>query len=109
MARTERKSKRRRDMVDWLVLLRSVDGLQNAASFSRKILKRLGLSKRKEWPCCFNVSSWQGGQNHFCQRKKEQSNHTGSPYRETGESQYERKQHFCKKYKNQSGSRESKG
>ena len=37
----------------------------------RKNLNILGLPKRKEWPQCHKVSSWQGRHSRLCQNEKE--------------------------------------
>ena len=60
----------------------------------RKDLNVLGLPKRKAWLQCQKVSSWQGHQSRFCQKKKEQSRLSRVPDREVGESQGEREPHL---------------
>ena len=50
----------------------------------QKNLNILGLLKRKEWPQCHRVSSWQVRQSR-CQNKKEQSCLSRSPDRNEGE------------------------
>ena len=72
MARTERESDRRREVVD-LVLPRLAKRLQNGAGFRQRNLSILGLLKRKERPQCHRESSWQVLQSGLCQKEKEQS------------------------------------
>ena len=45
----------------------------------RKNLSILGLPKRKEWPQCHRMSSWQVRQSRPCQNKKEQSRLSKAP------------------------------
>ena len=37
----------------------------------RKNLNKLGLPKRKEWPQCHKMSSWQGRLSYLCKKEKE--------------------------------------
>ena len=56
--------------------------------------EKLGLTKRKEWPKRYKVSSWQGRHSRLCQKDKEQGHQSRSPDREVGENQSERELRF---------------
>ena len=52
--------------------------LLSAAEIRGELAERRGLqwkdlNKRKDWPQCHKVSSWQGRQSLLCQKEKEQS------------------------------------
>ena len=63
----------------------------------RKKLSILGLPKRKGWPRCHKVSSWQVRQSRLCQKEKEENHLSRSPDRKEEESQGEREPHLGKK------------
>ena len=85
MARTEQESdSRRREVADFMVLLRLAKSMQNGAGFSGKNLNILGLSERKEWPLCHRESRWQGRRSCLCQKEKEQSDLSRVPDHEGG-------------------------
>ena len=64
--------------------------LSERRKLQRKNLNILGLPKRKEWPQCHKVSSWQGRHSRLCQNEKEQSDLSRLPDCEIRESQGER-------------------
>ena len=62
-----------------------------------KNLNILGLPKRKEWPQCHRVSSWQERRSRPYQKEKEQSRLSKAPDHEGGESQGVREPHLGEK------------
>ena len=66
----------------------------------RKNLIILGLPKRKKWPQCHKVSSWQVRQAVFAKRKR---NRVACPDHEVGESQGERETYLDEIEGDQSG------
>ena len=80
MAKTEQEEKRNSRLVG--AARTSGELVPEWRRLQRKNLNILRLPRRKEWPRCHKVSSWQVRQSRLCQ--KEKSHVSRSPIREVG-------------------------
>ena len=102
MTRTERESNKRRREEKWQTCWCCQERTE-WRRLQRKNLNILGLLKRKEWPQCHRVSSWQVCLSRPWQNKKKQSHQSRVPDHEGGRVKVDESRNFVRERRIKTG------